>query len=368
MDVLKKFEVTGFKNFKNTFTLDFSDTRDYRFNEICLKDGLLNKAIIYGKNAVGKTNMGLALFDITTHLSDKNVTPSVYDYYLNADNEVDYAEFHYIFQIEGKEIDYMYRKSDFKKLLFEELHINGKLILSFDFTNQSGDLEGLQQLSPSLNYEFQDNTLSIVRYAVNNTVSDGMLPLKQMVRFVASMLWFRSLDENRYIGYKTESSDYLSFIFEEDHLQQFQTLLHKAGVNEELLPLVDKDGQKRLYFKRNSPIPFFKAASNGTKALFTLFYWLTTATQVSLMFIDEFDAYYHFELSETIVEFLKEHAEFQAVLTSHNTNLLTNKIMRPDCYFILTSEHITSLANATERELREGHNLEKLYISGEFNE
>ena len=42
--------------------------------------------------------------------------------------------------------------------------------------------------------------------------------------------------------------------------------------------------------------------------------------------------------------------------------------MRPDCYFILTENKITSLTNATDRELREGHNLEKLYKSGEFDE
>lgn len=41
--------------------------------------------------------------------------------------------------------------------------------------------------------------------------------------------------------------------------------------------------------------------------------------------------------------------------------------MRPDCYFILTKNKLTSFANATNRELREGHNLEKLYMSGEFN-
>ena len=46
---------------------------------------------------------------------------------------------------------------------------------------------------------------------------------------------------------------------------------------------------------------------------------------------------------------------------------MTNKIMRPDCLFILSSRGtLTALCDATERELREGHNLEKMYISGEF--
>lgn len=65
---------------------------------------------------------------------------------------------------------------------------------------------------------------------------------------------------------------------------------------------------------------------------------------------------------------LEEMSWCQKILTSHNTNLLTNRIMRPDCYFILTKDKLTSLANATKRELREGHNLEKLYMSGEFDE
>lgn len=182
------------------------------------------------------------------------------------------------------------------------------------------------------------------------------------------MLWSWGLDENRYIGYKSESSDYTKFIFEGQNLKSFHQLLHAADVNEDLVAIKEPDGQPRLYFKRKSPIPFIKAASNGAKALYTLFYWLTTATDVSFLFIDEFDAYYHFELSETIVKMLEEHTEFQIILTSHNTNLLTNRIMRPDCYFILTPERLISLTNATSRELREGHNLEKLYVNGEFDD
>lgn len=85
------------------------------------------------------------------------------------------------------------------------------------------------------------------------------------------------------------------------------------------------------------------------------------------MFIDEFDAFYHYELAESIVKLLEKMPQTQVILTSHNTNLLTNRIMRPDCYFILSDNKLTSFANATNRELREGHNLEKLYKSGEFD-
>ena len=140
-----------------------------------------------------------------------------------------------------------------------------------------------------------------------------------------------------------------------------------AGIEENLTIKTDVDGKKRLYFDTETPLPFFKVASNGTKALYTFFYWYKTATDVSFMFIDEFDAFYHFELAESIAQVLKKMKNTQVILTSHNTNLLTNRIMRPDCYFILTKDKLTSLANATSRELREGHNLEKLYMSGEFN-
>lgn len=365
--MLKKFMVKGFKNFKNTILLDFSDVRDYSFNKDCIKDGLLNKIIIYGKNGVGKSNIGLALFDITSHLTDKNVSPGLYDYYLNADSELDFAEFQYIFQVDDGEIEYRYHKNNDQVLRFEEVKLNSEIIFSYDYTTKTGDLEGLEKRIPSLNYEFREEHFSLLKYVVSNSTNETIKPLRDLVRFVNNMLWYRSLDENRYIGYKNDSKDYFTFILEEENLQRFQELVNKAGINEKLTVITDPDGQERLYFQRKKPIPFFKAASNGTKALYTLFYWLSLAEDLSFLFIDEFDAYYHFELSEMIVELLDSMKGFQTVLTSHNTNLLTNRIMRPDCYFILTSERLTSLANATRRELREGHNLEKLYVSGEFD-
>ena len=108
--MLKLFEVTGFKNFENISRLDFSDVRDYKFNHSCVLTGLLSKLIVYGKNSVGKSNLGLAFFDIVSHLTTNNVTPGLYDNYLNVNNKAGYAEFHYVFTFDSGEVDYRYRK------------------------------------------------------------------------------------------------------------------------------------------------------------------------------------------------------------------------------------------------------------------
>lgn len=364
--MLKLFEVSGFKNFKDKITLDFSDVRDYKFNSECVTNGLISKAIIYGKNSAGKTNFGLAVFDIVSHLSTKNVTPGLYDYYLNVASLDDFAEFHYQFLFGTDCIDYSYRKDDKQTLIYEKLQLNGSMLFEFDYIKQRGNTDGIKAIAPTLNWAFQD-TDCIFKYVINNTVLDDNHPLRKMMRFVNNMLWFRSLDENRYIGYKSKSSDYFDFIFEDNNLNELEEFLHRAGIEEGLIVKNDADGKQRLYFNTETPLPFFRVASSGTKALYTFFYWYKTATDVSFMFIDEFDAFYHYELAETVVSILEKMTGTQVILSSHNTNLLTNRIMRPDCYFILTKNKLTSFANATNRELREGHNLEKLYMSGEFN-
>ncbi|MCT4563332.1 MAG: ATP-binding protein [Maledivibacter sp.] len=365
--MLKLFETTGFKNFEKTVTLDFSDVRDYKFNKECVRNNLLNTIIIYGKNAIGKSNLGLALFDIVTHLTSKNITPGLYDYYINTNNTSNYAEFRYVFQFGMDEVDYRYRKNENQILTYEYLALNSKTLLEYDNLSNSGNVEELKAFAPTLNWVFQSED-SILKYFLYNSVLDDKHPLRQMMKFVSNMLWFRSLDENRYIGYKSKSNDYYDFILDSNNLDELKDFFHRAGIEENLILKEDNDGKTRLYFDTKTPLPFFKVASSGTKALYTFFYWYKTATDISLLYIDEFDSFYHYELSESIVMMLKNISRFQTILTSHNTNLLSNRIMRPDCYLILTQNKLTSLANATDRELREGHNLEKLYMSGEFDE
>jgi len=94
--VLAKFTVSNFKNFNSAFILDLQNTNAYEFNTDSIKNGIVNNAIIYGHNGVGKTNLGLALFDILGHLPE-NLEEYHYSHYLNALSKANISSFKYEF-------------------------------------------------------------------------------------------------------------------------------------------------------------------------------------------------------------------------------------------------------------------------------
>ena len=53
----------------------------------------------------------------------------------------------------------------------------------------------------------------------------------------------------------------------------------------------------------------------------------------SLAYIDEFDAFYHFELSKEVQKLLNKLKGVQIFTTTHNTDLMSNDLLRPDCFF-----------------------------------
>ena len=138
------------------------------------------------------------------------------------------------------------------------------------------------------------------------------------------------------------------------------------NLNLESAKLVDKN--VLLEKHKKIPLVWESVASSGSSALLIYFYWYKHFDEVKFLFIDEFDAFYHFELSKKIIENIIEHDNMQTILTSHNTYLADNELLRPDCYFNLHKGKLISFADSTDRELREGHNLEKMLRQGEFDE
>ena len=364
--MLKRFEVNGYKNFKESFIIDFSDVRDYQFNKQCIRNNLLNNVIIYGKNAVGKTNFGRAIFDIQSNLRRELLLPyeREYDSYINGDTDKSYATFKYEFNIDDNIIDYEYRKRGINKLLSEKLIINNEYIFEFNHKSKESKLGNLELINAStLNWEFTDDNISILSYITNNVQLGNSEILAKFYKFIVGMQFIRGNS-----SIIRPNSNLINRIIERGQVADFQEFLNNNGVDEKLTVINNGVGEKILCFKHKKNVPFFENCSSGTLALVRLYSWKMRIDTATFLYMDEFDAFYHYELSEKVIKLFGEIENCQTIVTSHNTNLLSNKIMRPDCFFILTKEKITSIVNATERELREGHNLQKLYKSGEFGE
>ena len=325
--------------------------------------------IIYGKNAIGKTVFSRALVDVVTHITSRPFGQNNDIYYLNADGSCKYAEFRYVFQFGDDQIEYIYRKEKQQKLIYEKVIINGELFFEYDrMRTENRNVEGIKKISPTLILDFE-NVGSIVNYVVANTPLSSDNPLRKAVSFVGGIL--SASHENVY--HESELFSQIGIRGKKD-LGEFEKFLKDSGINVSLTFLLDNDREQRIYFKTLQPLPFREAASSGTKELYKLYimYKLASASAsaglASLLIFDEYDAVYHFELAEHIIKMFQKFKKTQVIFTSHNTNLLSNRFMRPDCLFIMTKNKLTSLPNATKRELREGHNLEKLYMSGEFDE
>lgn len=370
--MLKSFSVKNFKQFKS-LTMDFSDVRDYGFSKDCLtkhKHPLIKTAIVYGPNASGKSNLGFAIFDIVYHLVDRVLQHDAYDYYLNADHPTEAAEFSYTFVFGRNLIEYSYTKQNPTKLLSEKLLINDKHIFSWDWNSGETvpDLSGLKNCNlNSLNFVYWNYRIPLLRYIANNSVLDEKSPIRQLMDFVGSMLWFRRVDKsNNFMGLQSNVEKIDDFIIQKNLTEEFERFLNENQVDEKIEVRKTPDGRGNLYFKHQRPIPFFETASSGTLALAVYFYWLHYVEKASFLFMDEFDAFYHFEIARDIVEQAKKF-KCQTVLTTHNTGLLNHNLVRPDVCFIMDKGVLKSFANMTNRELRQGNNLEKLFISGEFN-
>lgn len=370
--MLAKVTISNFKNFKKDVVFDLSNTSSFKFNEECIQDGLISKAIVYGHNGSGKSNLGFAIFDLVSHLTNHFSQPNSYNNYLNGDSLDETAQFVFEFKFSNSEVQYKYEKKNHKTLVKEQLIIDGSEYLSLD-KSISTQFTTTARGAESLKKDLGDSRISAVTYLYKNTILDedkNNNIFKEFYDFINKILYFKYIDEISYIGLKDGVEYILSDIVENDNLENFEKFLNEAGVECKLASEKIDDQRYSIYFKFNQrKINFMDIASSGTKSLTFFYYWyqsLKSNNKVSFLFIDEFDAFYHHSLSQALVEKLKKLTNIQVVLTTHNTSLISNQILRPDCYFLMYPDRIVSLAKSTKKELREAHNIEKMYRAGYF--
>lgn len=379
--MLKKFEVKDFKNFKEKITIDFANIGGYQFSTDCIIDNFLGKVLIYGRNGTGKSNLGLAIMDIVN-----NFTSSLLRFndsaYLNADSDDNCVDYIYTFIFDETDVIYKYRKFSTFELRDEELIVNGKRIFYCNYFEAEFKFDNLSYvsaesvvterfLSSIKEIKSSDDiinkvTIPFLRWLISNSVLTSNSVLLKLNDFVKRM---SILTVGGMVMYRTRKGydNFFEILSDKNELTKFEDFLNLMGMECQLVSkkLPDKT---ELYFKHKRLIPFFENASSGTIALLNMYRRYFIGATPSLMYLDEFDAFYHFEMAENLLKYFKfRFPKSQVIFTSHNTNLISNRLLRPDCIFILSrTGKLTSLSNATQRELREGHNLQKMYISGEF--
>lgn len=363
--MLTKFAVTNYRGFKDRIELDLSNPNGYEFNNFAIKDGLVKDLMIYGPNGSGKSNLGYAIFDIVNHLTQKNKQANAYSNFSYAWNGQPVI-FEYGFMFDGARIDYQYSKNNQGILITETIKANNKLL----FDRKEGHIyinEELFPLQQSVKNDLlaQANNVSLVSYLRNVFPMSKEDPINRIFDFVDNMLWFRCLQDRGYIGFEIGTTRLEEYIIDHGLVKDFADFVNAVS-KQNLVFDNPNPGEKMIYcIIDGNRIPLSSIESTGTDSLKLLYYWLSKLSSASFVFIDEFDAFYHYELAFEVCKRLFTQ-NCQVILTTHNTYLMTNDLLRPDCYYLIDGKQVKPINKCTLKDLRQGHNLEKLYRGNGF--
>lgn len=376
--MLAKFSVKNFKNFEKKFTIDFSNTKQYSYSESCVKDGIVKTGLIYGPNSIGKSNLGKAIFDIVQNLTDKQRNPMLYMSYTNARHFENNAEFVYEFVFGSSKVRYEYSKLTYEDILEEKFFVDDVPVVTRSWNDFHTELEGAE----TLNSNKLDIKLSAMRFIRANAVlvdNPTNKVVKEFFDFVDRMLMFSHLRQNYYQGFSVGSTQVDVEIIKKGKLGELESFLNSVDVDCKLKNL-KINGQQKLFFDFGGThiIDFWENASTGTQSLVFFFFWYmqmqeAPASAPSFVYLDEFDAFYHEKTAAKVVEML-QNVHSQVILTTHDSNLLSNDLIRPDCAFKMLPEYkerdsyvLGPLSSRTEKELRQALNIPKMFRAGAFD-
>lgn len=360
------------------FTIDLSQTKQYAFSEACVKDGIVKTGLIYGPNSIGKSNLGKAIFDLVQTVTDKDRTPSLYISYNNARHPEELVEFEYEFVFGKTRVRYTYAKFSYEDLVHEEFSVDGVIVVERHGGNFHTTLHGAETLDgKSLN-----SKISAMRFIkANASLTDTPVnsAVKAFFKFADRMLMFSNLRQNYYQGFFIGSTQVDIEIIKRGKLSELEAFLNSVEVDCKLKSMMF-NGQQKMFFEfgDGNYIDFWENASTGTQALVFFFFWYlqmldTPELAPSFVYLDEFNAFYHEKTAAKVVELLRD-VPSQVLLTTHDSNLLTNDLIRPDCAFNMQPEYknvdsyiMGPLSSKTQKELRQALNIPKMYRAGAFN-
>ncbi|MDF0554066.1 ATP-binding protein [Kamptonema sp. UHCC 0994] len=407
------FSVGNYKSFKDTVTFTMVASaiasEDKRLDEnnvfrIDAQLSLLKSAAIYGANASGKSNLVAAInfmksFVLNSSKEGQISEPIDVDRFrLSTQTEKEPSFFEIVFRLDGKIYRYGF-EVDTEQVISEWLFYKQK-------TREVKLFERELDTFSKLTDTFKEGK------GVTDKTRNNALFLSVVAQFNGKiaqkiLVWFNGLNlisGLNDLGYRTytirsfennqHKDDILGFVKKLDlGIEDIQ--IEKTPINEVLLPNIlpeefrnlirsheiDVKAIKTLHRKYNDeeqPISneIFDLNDNeseGTKKLFSLAGpLLDTLKAGKILLIDELDARFHPLITCAIISLFNSKEtnpnNAQLIFTTHDTNLLSNKLFRKDQIWFTEKyrQGATHLYSLVEYKISKDASLEKDYIRGKY--
>lgn len=370
VDMLKSYEVSNFKSFKNKTKFDLERTNYQMLSATNLKGNTLKGLMFVGANASGKSNAVIAikfLLDSLFGKLDVNMAACICLFSENPEMSLAYT-----FDVEGTEIIYEIQYQRIDKKLNENLLVDGKNIFTRDGSVAK------TKFSEEKMYTDVPKDMLFLRDIYFNTKFRGQEKLQKWFDFLRNSVYldlysgvaiqYRDVDLSLKSYLEQEGTEEINKFFQEYNFGQIIEYDKKSQGH----VISVESPEKMIFFKRkgiDEPIPFVLESLGNRTLIKLLPLFFHCIKQGGILLLDEFSSGFHNELEELLIRyFMKKAEEAQLIFVSHSTNLLSNSIMRPDqIYSVDFGKEGSVLKRFSSEKPREAQNLEKMYLSGVFS-
>lgn len=367
--MLKSYEVSNFKSFKGRTKFYLERTNYKMLEDVNQKKNILKGLMFVGANASGKSNAIIALKFLLDNLFGKRDVNIESYICLFSNNPI--MSLKYTFEIESKEIVYEIEYQRIDQKVKEELSVGGETYLSRD-----GSVAKVHFTETKL-YTDVPKGILFLRDIYFNTKFRGQKRLQSWFEYLSNSVYvdlysreavqYREMDLSLKSYMEENGTKKINAFFDEYHFEQKIEYDKKASG-----PLITMESAENIvFFKRkgiDEPIPY-ELESLGNQTLLQLLpAFFHCIDKGGMLLLDEFSSGFHNDLEELLVRyFMKKSSEAQLIFVTHSTNLLSNRIMRPDqIYSVEFDREGSCVKRFSSEKPREAQNIEKMYRSGVF--
>ena len=368
--MLTKMYLTNFMSFLDRTEFDFMSSKYTILNKTNIYDNtILKGGLFIGPNASGKSN---ALKGIAFLINLIKGDGASFGHSRCRFSKQPFVTLEYEFVFFNKRVVYKIESNVKTKSISEEILIDNILVLKRD--GNRGELRIGDSVSIDDNL---DNETLFLRTASFNTGRFPQEPvLRELMNYLQNSYYIDGYNRGASWGktitkyaeeYGIDKLNKYLQDFNYDFFLEYGSTSTGKGATISL-----GTSEKVVFFKRKTfPFPsIFYDESQGNQVFADMLPNLINILEnPGMLIFDEFGNGLHNKLAEQIVKFFMKNANnSQLFITSHDTNLISNSVFRPDQIYLVTFDgsNGSKVTRISKFKPREAQNLEKMYLGGMF--